>query len=104
MSTLAPADVATELRLTRLEEQMDNLPARVSDLEKYGSEHTIKHEPRIESLEQKVKRLKKGPKKKRRKERERWAKQQQRINLYIAVAGVLAVVLSTYVNYLLFHH
>lgn len=78
------------LQIKRLEDEMDNLPARVSDLEKYGSEHTIQLEPRVNKLEEKLQRLAKRPKKKR-------AAEQRRQNRALMIAGVIsagAVVLS----------
>jgi hypothetical protein len=100
VAELRQADALILPRVVGLETDMDNIPARVSDLEKYGSEHTIKLEPRVDQVERQIKRLKKRPKKKRRKEQGR----QNRVLMYVFMAQAGFALLSVLVSVYLAHH
>lgn len=89
-ASLRQADALMLPRVTTLETQMDNIPARVADLEKYGSSHAqrlldevAKHEARIKDLED-------APQE----DAARLKKRQDWMMVYTALGGCLFMVVS----------
>lgn len=84
------------LRISQLEKQMDDMPSRVSNLEKYGSDVTIKLPDEIKALDGRVKDLEEQPQEAavRIKKRQDW------IIVYTAVGGCLLWFISIIVTLL----
>lgn len=93
---LRQADALMLQRVQTLETQMDNIPARVYNLEKYGNDVTIKLPDDINALDSRLKDLEAQPME----AAARLKKRQDWMMVYTAVGGCLFMVVSLLISLL----
>ena len=90
VAVLRQSDALALPRLQILETQMDNLPARVADLEKYGSPNAQKLQETVNRHEARIKDLEDAPQE----DAARLKKRQDWMMVYTALGGCLFMVVS----------